>query len=200
MEGLGRCSARCMEVPISVVSASTSIRCRTCRRRGRLPGRTLAKATDVSHFASFLALPQCQDRLEGRHSLPRIVPSVTTQLYMSPPWRRPPLADCPALSTAARSALVELAFSSLPRCVADGCLGSTGYATPCGRGATELSTSDRHRCVVGRRRMVVLVVLCGVCRSGRAVPCARRNSRRESHCLRLLKQKLRAVHLLSSAL
>ena len=29
-----------------------------------------AKATDVSHFASFLAFPQCQDRLEGRHSLP----------------------------------------------------------------------------------------------------------------------------------
>ena len=154
MEGLGRCSARCMEVPISVVSASTSIRCRTCHRRGRLPGRTLAKATDVSHFASFLALPQCQDCLEGRHSLPRIVLSVTTQLYMLPPWRRPPLADCPALSTAARSALVELAFISLPRCVADGCLGSTGYASPCGRGATELSTSDRHRCVAGRRRTV----------------------------------------------
>ena len=177
---------------------SASILWQTCCWRGRL---TLAKAEGANHLASFvLALLLAEDRLVRPHTSRCIVPSVGTQRHVSPPWRRPPLSDCPAPSTAARSALVKLTFCSLPVCVADACLGSTSYATACGPGSIELSAATASDLLPAEREWLFLSCLrCLPKREGRSLR-ARRNSRRESHCLRLLKQKLRAAHLLSSAL
>ena len=164
---------------ISGVRTSASIRWRTCCWRWR---RTLAKAEGASYFASFvLALFLAEEHLGRPDSLRRIVPSVTTQLHMPPPWRRLPLTDCPAPSTAARSALVELTFSSLPRCAAENVHRPNRLSNSVRPWHHRVECCDRQRSVGGRRGMTVLVVPCGVGRGGTVVLCVRRTSRRKSH-------------------
>ena len=91
VEGLGRCSARCIEVPFSAFVRAQAYAGEPAAGDG---GEPLPKAEGASYFVSFvLALFLAEEHLGRPDSLRRIVPSVTTQLHMSPPWRRLPLTE-----------------------------------------------------------------------------------------------------------